>query len=211
MISVNSISRSLPSRKNEDAFKTEKKDNSLIAVVADGMGGLCAGELASRLVSDTVCSAIIESLVGNPVDSLQRAFEEADTALGEESRKIHCRMGAAVTAMSVSEEACYVAWQGNVRLYLKRNDSVVQLTKDHTVDVGYGKKCLTRCLKGCGLREDVPCISVEIQSGDSLFLCTDGFYEKYESLLTSLCKEDFEREINSLIPDDDMTVVAVWL
>lgn len=211
MITVKSISRSLPSRVNEDAFKTEEKDNSLIAVVTDGMGGLYAGNIASRLVSDTICSAIIESREENPEDSLQEAFKEADAALREESRKIHCRMGAAVTAIFVSENTCYSAWQGNVRLYLKRNASVIQLTEDHTVDVGYGKKCLTRCLKGCGLREDLPCISTNIQSGDALFLCTDGFYEKHESLLKSLGKEDFEKEINSLIPDDDLTVVAIWV
>lgn len=119
----------------------------MIAVVADGMGGLCAGDIASRLVSDTICSAIIESRKENPLDLLQESFEEADAALGMESRKIHCRMGAAVTIVFVSENACYDAWQGNVRLYLKRNASVIQLTKDHTVDVGYGKKCLTRCVK----------------------------------------------------------------
>lgn len=121
MITVKSISRSLPSKVNEDDFKVEEKDNFLIAVVSDGMGGLCAGDIASRLVSDTICSAIIESRKENPLDLLQESFEEADAALGVESRKIHCRMGAAVTAVFVSEDACYAAWQGNVRLYLKRN------------------------------------------------------------------------------------------
>ena len=211
MITVKSISRNLPSRVNEDAFKTGEKGNALIAVVADGMGGLYAGDIASRLVSDTIYSSIIESRKENAVDSLQEAFEAADADLGEECRRIHCRMGAAVTAIFISKNVCYAAWQGNVRLYLKRNASVIQLTKDHTVDVGYGKKCLTRCLKGCGIREDVSCISVKIQSGDALFLCTDGFYEKYESMLTSLCEEDFELKINSLHPDDDLTVVAIWV
>lgn len=65
--------------------------------------------------------------------------------------------------------------------------------------------------EGCGLREDIPCISPNIQSGDALFPCTDGFYEKYESLLMPLYEEDFELKINSLIPDDDLTVVAIWV
>ena len=61
MITVKSISRNPPSRVNEDTFKTGEKGNALIAVVADGMGGLYAGDIASRLVSDTIYSSIIES------------------------------------------------------------------------------------------------------------------------------------------------------
>lgn len=213
MISIQTVSKGLPSRKNEDAFRTFTNEENLIAVVADGMGGLCAGDIAANMVSDAICSTIVERLDACPVDSLQWAFEKADAILEEESRRIHCLMGTAVTAVYVSkiDKICYASWLGNVRLYLKRNSSISQLTTDHSVNVGYGRKCLTRCLKGCGLKGEVPYVRIPLQSEDSLFVCTDGFYNEHETMLLSLCKENFERKINSLILDDDMTVAAIWL
>jgi serine/threonine protein phosphatase PrpC len=70
-----------------------------------------------------------------------------------------------------------------VRIYHKHNGELKLLTTDHTLDIGYGQQRITRCLKGVGLRDDVPFLSAKLSRGDSLFFCTDGFYRENESLL----------------------------
>ena len=46
------------------------------------------------------------------------------------------------------------------------------------LDVGYGKHLLTRCIKGAGLRTDVPYQNRKVKAGDILLLCTDGLYKQ---------------------------------
>lgn len=114
-------------------------------------------------------------------------------------------MGAAVTALIISETSCEVAWQGNVRLYLYRDNQLLQLTTDHIMNIGYGQKMLTRCLKGGGLRDDVPTKNIPLQTDDILFLCTDGFYNIHDQDLSSgntcVPKED--------IMNDDATCLTI--
>lgn len=87
-------------------------------------------------------------------------------------------MGAAVTALIVSDSTFEVAWQGNVRLYVRKKGVDEQVTTDHVMDSGYGRKMLTRCLKGAGLRGDIAVMKESLQDVDLLYLCTDGYYDK---------------------------------
>ena len=174
-----------------------------LVIMADGMGGLSLGAEAAACVCEGIAEYVSKNL--DKENLWQKAFKYADNKLHELSLASHSNMGAAVTALIITETSCEVAWQGNVRLYLYRGNHLQQLTTDHVMDIGYGQKMLTRCLKGGGLRDDVPTKNIPLQTDDILFLCTDGFYIIHEQDLSSgnasVPKED--------IMNDDATCLTI--
>ena len=79
---------------NEDYILCRKlSDNSLIAILADGMGGLSYGADAAKIVSESIMTTIIGNLHHCcPEDVLIRAFEAADTAISKKCKELKCRM-----------------------------------------------------------------------------------------------------------------------
>ena len=188
---------------NEDYCKVVELEGRTLVIMADGMGGLSLGAEAAECVCEGIAEYVSKNL---EADNLwQEAFKYADNKLHELSLANHSNMGAAVTALIITAISCEVAWQGNVRLYLYRDNQLLQLTTDHIMNIGYGQKMLTRCLKGGGLRDDVPTKNIPLQTDDILFLCTDGFYNIHEQDLSSgntcVPKED--------IMNDDATCLTI--
>lgn len=188
---------------NEDYCKVVELEGRTLVIMADGMGGLSLGAEAAECVCEGIAEYVSKNL---EADNLwQEAFKYADKKLHELSLANHSNMGAAVTALIITATSCEVAWQGNVRLYLYRDNQLLQLTTDHIMNIGYGQKMLTRCLKGGGLRDDVPTKNIPLQTDDILFLCTDGFYNIHEQDLSSgntcVPKED--------IMNDDATCLTI--
>lgn len=188
---------------NEDYCKVVELEGRTLVIMADGMGGLSLGAEAAECVCEGIAEYVSKNL---EADNLwQEAFKYADKKLHELSLANHSNMGAAVTALIITAISCEVAWQGNVRLYLYRDNQLLQLTTDHIMNIGYGQKMLTRCLKGGGLRDDVPTKNIPLQTDDILFLCTDGFYNIHEQDLSSgntcVPKED--------IMNDDATCLTI--
>ena len=188
---------------NEDYCKVVELEGRTLVIMADGMGGLSLGVEAAECVCEGIAEYVSKKL---EADNLwQEAFKYADNKLHELSLANHSNMGAAVTALIITAISCEVAWQGNVRLYLYRDNQLLQLTTDHIMNIGYGQKMLTRCLKGGGLRDYVPTKNIPLQTNDILFLCTDGFYNIHEQDLSSgntcVPKED--------IINDDATCLTI--
>ena len=188
---------------NEDYCKVVELEGRTLVIMADGMGGLSLGAEAAECLCEGIAEYVSKKL---EADNLwQEAFKYADNKLHELSLANHSNMGAAVTALIITATSCEVAWQGNVRLYLYRDNQLLQLTTDHIMNIGYGQKMLTRCLKGGGLRDDVPTKNIPLQTDDILFLCTDGFYNIHEQDLSSgntcVPKED--------IMNDDATCLTI--
>ena len=188
---------------NEDYCKVVELEGRTLVIMADGMGGLSLGAEAAECVCEGIAEYVSKNL--EAYNLWQEAFKYADKKLHELSLANHSNMGAAVTALIISETSCEVAWQGNVRLYLYMDNQLLQLTTDHIMNIGYGQKMLTRCLKGGGLRDDVPTKNIPLQTDDILFLCTDGFYNIHDQDLSSgntcVPKED--------IMNDDATCLTI--
>ena len=188
---------------NEDYCKVVELEGRTLVIMADGMGGLSLGAEAAECLCEGIAEYVSKKL---EADNLwQEAFKYADKKLHKLSLANHSNMGAAVTALIITATSCEVAWQGNVRLYLYGDNLHLQLTTDHIMNIGYGQKMLTRCLKGGGLRDDVPTKNIPLQTDDILFLCTDGFYNIHEQDLSSgntcVPKED--------IINDDATCLTI--
>ena len=180
---------------NEDAYGT-LPDNGIV-VVADGMGGYRAGEVASRLAVDTTLRHLNKHMdrnsgVDHCLNETEHAVEQANLAIWratDETPELK-GMGTTVLIGVFGADELAFTWVGDSRLYLMRNGRLVQLTIDHTlvqdlVDkrlfasvteamaAGVGDNVLTRAL---GAEELVPpdTGSVDIVDGDLYLFCTDG-------------------------------------
>ncbi len=169
---------------------------SRMLVVADGMGGHAAGELASATTVATFAELDLDENI-QPDDTevlglLAAAVDEAHEALARvvldapESRG----MGTTLTAMAWLDDRVALAHIGDSRAYLMRAGKLVQLTKDHTfvqtlVDSGRitpdealthdRRNLLTRALDGV---HDVDSdLSIrQVRAGDRFLLCSDGLH-----------------------------------
>jgi protein phosphatase len=171
-------------------------DRALI-VVADGMGGHNAGEVASATAVKVV-EAAYPLMNQHPAENLKRALEEANDAIHRQAaeRPSMSGMGTTCTALLVQGEHAYSAHVGDSRLYLIRNGSIYLMTEDHsavmelvkagqiTLEEGRhhpDKNVVTRSLGG---REQVEVSTwpqpLRVMPNDRFLLCSDGLYDQVE-------------------------------
>ena len=138
---------------NQDfIFCKQLQDGSCIAILADGMGGLQYGEIAAVTVAQSIYKILAEHNSGDKRELFAKAFEQADIAVADKCKALSCKMGAAVTVLYIKDDTAYYAWQGNVRLYYKKEKGIHLLTEDH---LKQGDNCtfLTSCVNGRGFRD----------------------------------------------------------
>ncbi|MBA2356531.1 MAG: serine/threonine-protein phosphatase [Acidobacteria bacterium] len=183
---------------NEDSF-CARPDLGLF-VVADGMGGHVAGEIASHLAVETIESVIVTGGCCPPDDRgcslaerrLQDAFERAGQAIVDQTRRQPRLRGMATTAsgLLVTADGSAVAHVGDSRVYLWRDRLLQQLTRDHSwvaeqVTLGLltadearqhpWRNVVTRALSA----SDPPQVELSplrLQHGDRLLLSSDGLH-----------------------------------
>ncbi len=126
---------------NEDsyavaAFRTDTEPSipSIFAVVADGIGGHLAGEVASEMAVELISQYIADSDGAQPVISLAEAIIQASQKIyrAAESNREHQGMGSTCACAWVVGERLYIATVGDSRIYLIRKNEIKQLNKDHT-------------------------------------------------------------------------------
>ena len=137
-------------RLNEDSYQITSftiSDNDdtpvLLTVVADGIGGHKAGEIASRIAVETIVNAVAESDMSDPQWILKSALLEANHSITSEAAEDDERkgMGSTVACALIIDTALYIATLGDSRIYLIRDNIIRQLNIDHTwvqeaLDVG---------------------------------------------------------------------------
>lgn len=163
-----------------------------IFVVADGMGGHAAGEVASRLAVRSVISEWTTNRSGTPRQAIRAAVRSANGIVFGASLDAETRgMGTTVTALALAGDEAIVANVGDSRTYRVRGGVCEQLTTDHSrvaemVRAGLispgqaeghpSRSQLTRCLG------HEPAVQVDVtrfaaRSGDAFVLCSDGLWD----------------------------------
>lgn len=189
---------------NEDSLCVRQlSPNQVVAVLADGMGGLNFGKEVADLIVHAVSEFICKNLGRNSIQELiGKALEHADRIIAQRSKEMHSKMGAAVALVFVDGNTVHFTWLGNVRIYLFEQAEAKLLTTDHCLDAGYGKQLLTRCIKGKGVRADWPYRELSVKAGSKLILCTDGLYKQLglERLFTAKLPflEEFEDDASMI-------------
>lgn len=105
-----------------------------LALVADGMGGHAAGDVASRIAAETVVRLYYE-LDGGPVDVLARCLGAANRAILERSLSdpACAGMGTTCTILAFRDGAAFLAHIGDSRAYLWRDRKLQQISEDHSL------------------------------------------------------------------------------
>src|SRR5215471_11645268 len=159
-------------------------------IVADGMGGHAAGEVASEIAVDTVSNMYYQEDSADVAASLLRAIRRANTSIHQRAAENMLRTGMGTTCVAavLRGNMAYIANVGDSRAYLLRGSSVKQISQDHSwvaeqVRAGIltddqarthtQRNVITRCL-GTQAEVDVDVFHEELKEGDSLILCTDG-------------------------------------
>lgn len=177
---------------NEDAVWAGRTPAGPLLIVADGMGGLERGEVASRRALEAVRASL--SLAArwwrpeSPPKRLLRAVDEAQRAVHEASAAAPGTMGTTLTVAWLVADTAWLAHVGDSRAYLVRRGQVAQLTDDHTWvarQVRQGRLAPSEAarhrfrnvlLQAVGTEEtvDVDLLRVPLAPGDRLVLTSDG-------------------------------------
>ena len=168
-----------------------------LLIVADGMGGAAAGEVASEMATEVVFEHLIGTWVDDDEDTPQQFAFRLRESVEEANRKIHAHakanpemrgMGTTMTAAGVLADHVYVTQVGDSRAYLIREGEATQLTKDQSlmqrlVDAGElteeeaekseRKNIILQAL-GPDARVKVDLTYQAICKGDAILLCSDG-------------------------------------
>jgi len=172
---------------NEDTVYPKasgESDDRVLVIVADGMGGHVAGEVASRLAVNAAASNDLTAT--DRVAAGNRAIRE-EVARDPELEG----MGTTMTLLEIEDEVATIAHVGDSRAYLLRDGELSQLTEDHTVAAEYmaqgqlspeeaanhpQRHMLLRTL-GLTRFVNVDEVKTDLASGDRILLCSDGLTE----------------------------------
>ncbi len=172
---------------NEDSVfpnSSGEETDAALLIVADGMGGHVAGEVASRLAVNAAASTEVDP--ADRVAAGNRAIrEEVARDPGLEG------MGTTMTLLSIDGARATIGHVGDSRAYLLRDNDFSQLTEDHTVAAEYvalgqlspeeaashpQRHMLTRTL-GLTRFVNVDLFEFEVEMGDRILVCSDGLTE----------------------------------
>jgi len=217
---------------NEDAFLN--RNNEGLWVVADGMGGHEAGEVASEMITASLGRLDVNQPLSEVVDTIEDTLLEVHHKIRTYSRT-HCEgrtMGSTVVSFFVREKVGVCLWAGDSRLYRYRNQTLEQVSDDHSqvnemLSRGMiseqeaqnhpASNVITRAV-GASETLYIDVTLVELQADDIYLLCSDGLYGAIDEseIARLLAGGDVEAATHHLIDRslqagarDNVTVIAV--
>lgn len=217
---------------NEDAF-AERTDIG-VWMVADGMGGHEAGEVASGTVTDFIKNLSAREDFGDMLEAVEQCIKAANQHLLEQAAAYDSQRlpGSTVVALLIRGEQGAVVWAGDSRIYRRRDQNVKQLTRDHShvqdlVDQGVIRadeaeshpmaNVITRAV---GISEPLELETrlMDIRIGDQFLLCSDGLSrlisnQEIESMMASNNSGDVTQSLLHTALDrgapDNVTLIYV--
>jgi protein phosphatase len=223
---------------NEDSFFAHATPQAGLFIVADGMGGHAAGEVASEMAVQIVARELspIADLHGDGVrEKVSLALREANRAIFERTLAESDKQGMGTTAsvLMLSGKRYLIGQVGDSRIYMLRDGGLKQLTKDHSyvqeqVDAGLltpeqaryhpYSNVITRCV-GAGESIEPDTFAGEVKPGDVFLVASDGLTgmvddRRLQQLLLS--RATARRVVDALIAEanyrgglDNITAIVV--
>jgi PPM family protein phosphatase len=182
--------------RNEDFVAWTMSDDAsrqfrMMAVVADGMGGHAAGNVASEIAGRTVLRRYNE-VEGTPSQVLRVCMNEANDAIIQYARAnpVCAGMGTTCTVLALKEDSAFIAHIGDSRAYLLRHGTLHQISEDHSLIahlIKRGELSVEEAatsphrgsiLRALGIDSAIePYVfreGMKLSSGDVFVLCSDG-------------------------------------
>ncbi|MGB3328799.1 MAG: protein phosphatase 2C domain-containing protein [Thermomicrobiales bacterium] len=226
---VSSVTDAAGRPTNEDAILVadlpqvaDPADRGYVLAVADGMGGLERGEVASKLAIELLGDLFARERPADIALALKQAYRRANDAIYAESRKSGDagQMGTTLVAAIIHGKYATIANVGDSRAYLMRANQLTQITMDHSlvsdqmkdgkIDAEQARKSPQRNLLTHALGAEpqldrkLPSIyEVSLLPEDRLLLCSDGFYDvmqnqDYLDVLAGADTGDPARQLSAL-------------
>ncbi len=184
-------------------------------MVADGMGGHAAGDLASGTIVSALASIAPPTSLGAHLDEVRRRLQAVNRRLREEARHRGQVIGSTVVVLLIHRDHGVVLWAGDSRAYCYRNGALLQLTRDHS----QVQELLSRGLLAPDEVDEHPAANVithaagvaevlELDSelfvlgdDDTFLLCSDGLYRELDDDAITACLDlgDCRRACDALI------------
>jgi PPM family protein phosphatase len=204
---------------NEDSLGSYIDNEKKIYVIADGMGGYNAGEVASKLAVDSIIGYV--KLNFNSNDNIYSLLKDAVLFANKKILEIAkddlelTGMGTTVTACLIKDNSLIVANVGDSRCYVIKNSDIYKITKDHSyvqelIDSGSiseeeavrhpQKNIITRAL-GVTSDIEVDLFEVDLSEIKKIILCTDGLTNEVNKseILELVINNDEEKACSKLI------------
>jgi serine/threonine protein phosphatase PrpC len=179
-------------QRNEDSLLL--RTDAGFWAIADGMGGHDAGDVASQLIVAALNKISSPSTAADLLEQCEERIFAANRQIIEISKKNGgLTMGSTVAVLLVREEHYACVWAGDSRVYLVRDESIVQISRDHTeveelrasgaVSAEelkhWPKNVITRAV---GVREqpELEIVTGPCMVGDAFVLCSDGLTNHVE-------------------------------
>ena len=221
-----------------------------LGVVADGMGGHSAGEIASNIAVSVLAETIRKinnaqlKIPDNFLPKLDftgrkilMAANLANAAIYStaQSSSIYRMMGTTMTGVLFDKDCATAVHVGDSRLYLFRNDKIVQITTDHSLAMEHVRRgLLTRAeadhskiqnvlTRAMGIKKNIEfdLLKFPVKAGDMMILCSDGLYKGLaekdmaeilhngrQTPLVKLCKQ-LVRQSNDKDGQDNISAVLI--
>jgi len=215
---------------NEDAY-LEHADG--LWVVADGMGGHTLGDFASRKIVEALGCLLLPDDLENIAIQVASTVRLVNRQLLEEaSKRAVPVIGSTVVALFAHGQRCGFLWAGDSRIYLFRDNSLRQLTRDHSqveelksrglcsvesAAKHMGRNVITRAV-GAAPELRLDSASLEVMAGDRFLLCSDGLSNEIDekTMHAALVKDDCADAVKTLLDRalqnggrDNITVIVV--
>lgn len=223
---------------NEDSVKTEEINGSLLAVVADGMGGHNCGEVASKLAVDVISEYVSANYDKYNKDFLlKESIKSANFKIHQKSAtdSTYRGMGTTVVAVLICGKTAYVANVGDSRLYHINRTNITQITNDHSMvnemlkkglitredaENHLQKNIITRAV-GTENRVNVDTFTIKLNDNDYILMCSDGLSnlvsdEEMKLILKSRCHIELKAEklvalANARGGNDNISVIVIYI
>ena len=181
-------------KRNEDSMLVNQEGG--LWIVADGMGGHAAGDVASRMIVDLLRAVDLAVPLDQCIDNIEDKLTDINQRLFAKSHETEKRktIGSTVVGMLAYKEFCIFFWAGDSRLYRFRDGTLQRLTTDHSQVESYIKQGLisrreaashphgNMVLRAVGAAEKLY-VEFDIQTmqpGDKYMLCSDGLTKHLE-------------------------------
>lgn len=176
---------------NEDYFISDESCG--IFILADGMGGANAGELASHLSAERLHEVLVQCAGRDGGGTLERAFKEANSAVRQVAQTDPQLQGMGTTllvARDIGDHKLEIGSVGDSRAYLWSKNELSLITQDQTwvAEVGSRLGLSDEALKrhpmrhvltmAVGTAENlrIHCRTIDLENGDQVLLCSDGLH-----------------------------------
>jgi PPM family protein phosphatase len=172
------------------------REKGYLLIVADGMGGHKAGEVASKMATEIISQEYFKQNGNGGIEkNLFKAFAAANKRIFDlaSSQKVYHGMGTTCTAFVIAGETVYYAHVGDSRGYFLKNNLITRVTEDHTyvqelvnkgeisskeADIHPKRNILTNAMgTKPDLRIDTGKCAWSLEKNDKLMLCSDGLYD----------------------------------